>query len=134
MPRSKSISLPSNSSVERELLGQTCSILHSLLIFVFVSFIAEELNLNLLKLNFNLSLIVGGGLKIYCLSGIAGSLLEIISGETYIWQLRRFHENAIKYWHICLSVFVISFMIEYLLLVSFPSIFKGKAFVLNTFL
>lgn len=106
-----------------ENLRKSFSIVNSLLIFVFILFLAEKLNLSFFfQFGFIFVFLITGALKIYCLSGLGGCLLEILSGEEPVIRVRRIHQNALQLWPGFLIVFVLVRLVDFLLFVLFPSL------------
>lgn len=107
---------------QRQNFCRALSILNSLLIFVFILFLIERIDLGyLLKFGFIFVFLITGLLKIYFISGISGCLLEIISGEEIVLQFRRMHQNAKDLWQGVLIVFVVILLIDFSLFSLFPS-------------
>jgi hypothetical protein len=101
---------------------RTLSILNSLLIFVFILFLIDGLNLSfLLKFGFIPVFFIVSALKIYWMSGLCGCILEVLSGEEFVLRFRRIHQNAMKLWPGFLAVFVIIRLVDFLFFALFPS-------------
>ena len=107
---------------QRQSFFRALSILNSLLIFVFIIFLIEKLNLSfLIKFSFIFIFLIIGSLKIYCMSGISGGILEIVSAEEPVLRIRALHQNAKNLWPGFLIVFVIILFIDFFLFSLFPS-------------
>ena len=107
---------------QRQNFHQALSILNSLLVPIFFLTLIDTLNLLfLLKLNFIFILLIVGSLKIYCMSGVSGCILEILSGEEFVLQFRRVHQNVKDLWQGFLIVFVMIRLVDFSLYVLFPS-------------
>ena len=107
---------------ERRELRQSIALLNSILIPVFILFLVDKINLSfLVKYSFILVFILTASLKIYFMSAVGGCILEIISGEDFVFQFRRLHQNAMKLWPGFLSIFVLVRLIDFIIFVLFPS-------------
>ena len=108
---------------QRQNFYRAISTLNSLLVAVFILFSIDILNsVLLLRFNFFLILLIIGPLKIYCMAGISGCILETISREKLVFQFRRIHQNAKDFWPGFLIVFVIIFLIDIILAIPLPSL------------
>ena len=116
---------------QRQNISRTFSILNSLLIFVFILFFVDKLNLYLLRFNFIIVLLIIAPLRIYCMGAICGGILEIVSGEEYIFQIRRINQNAKKLWPVFLIVFGAMFLIDFLFLTPLPFLRISRTFYLG---
>jgi hypothetical protein len=97
-------------------------IINSLFIPVFVLFFIEIFKLPFLfKSGIIFFSLIIASLKIYCMSGISGCILEIISGEEFVLQLRRVHQNAKDLWPGFSIVFVSILFVDFILFALFPS-------------
>ena len=89
-------------------------ILNSLLFPVFILSLIEKLNLSPLSiLGFIPVLLIVSALKIYCMSGIGGCLLEIISGEEFVLRIRQVHQNAKNLWPGFMVFFAVVFVFDF---------------------
>ena len=101
---------------QRHNFYRALSILNSLFVFVFILFLIDGLNVPfLLKSCFIFIFLIKWALKIYWMSAIGGCILEVISGEEYVFQFRRLHQNAKDLWPKFLTVFFIIQLVEFLL-------------------
>ena len=92
---------------QRQNFIRAWQILNSLFIPVTILFLVDILNLSFLfKFGFIYILLIKGALSIYCMSAIAGSILEIVSGQEFVFQFRRFNQNARELWTGFLVAFV----------------------------
>ena len=113
---------------------RTLSILNSLLIPVFFLSLIEKLNLLfLLKFSFVFVFLIVGLLKVYCLSGIGGCILEIISAEELVLRMRAIHQNAKNLWQGFLIVFVVMFLVDFIWFAIFPSLRALRPFYFSLF-
>ena len=97
------------------------STLNTVLILVFIIFLVDKLNLSyLLKFGPIFAFLIIAFLKIYCMSGACGCLLEILSGEVSILQVRRFHQNFMHLWLGFLFAFIIVYGVDFVLFAAFP--------------
>jgi len=98
------------------------SLLNSLLILVFVLFMVEILDLSyLLKFGFIFIFLITGAMKVYFMSAVSGCLLEIMSTEHPILQIRKFNQHVKNFWLGFLIAFVLLRLADFILFVLFSS-------------
>ena len=103
-------------SDQRQNFYKALSLVNSSVLFVIGLFLLERLNLVfLLKLNIILFFLIVGCMKVYCMSGLSGCLLEIISSEELVVNIQRFHRNAKSLWPGFLVFFVIVRLVDFFL-------------------
>ena len=106
---------------QRQNLFRALSTLNTLLILVFILFLIEKLNLSyLLKFGFVFAFLIIAFLKIYCMSAIGGAILEVLSSQEPVVQIRRFHQNVKDLGTRFLFVFVIVYILDFMLFALFP--------------
>ena len=105
---------------QRQHFYRSLALLNSLFIPVFILSLIEIGHSSYLS-KFGFIVLIAGALKIYCMAGISGSILEIISGEELVFRVRRAHQNAVKLAPLFLTVFVIIFIVDLLLFALFHS-------------
>jgi radical SAM superfamily enzyme YgiQ (UPF0313 family) len=87
-------------SDEKSLIKQSVTLLHSCIIFVAAIYVLDLFYAKGFYLGFGIlpSLMVIVPLKIYVFSGMYGTLMELISGERFVFTVRDVLDNAKRYW------------------------------------
>ena len=99
---------------QRQNFYQALSLLNSLFVPILILSLIEIFNSSYL-LKFGFIFLITGSLKIYCMTGISGGILEIISGQELVLRIKRVHQNAKDLWPGFLIIFVIILLVDFLL-------------------
>jgi len=107
---------------QRQNSSKALSILNSLLIYVFILFLIDKLNLSFfLKYGFIPVFLIIFSLKVFFLSGIGGGILEIVSGEEPVLRFRAIYQNTKIFWQDFGIVLGSILLIDFILFAIIPS-------------